>query len=484
MRTTDIPTLSITQLNGLFAPLSATNKFDEYSTGDLCSAGYDMIPNGYLIGSNRTLTSVQLTFVYPTIGGSSVWAVVLDRAGVKSNITTVTVASGARGAVVNSLSFALQTGDLVFWQNTAANGTYVGLGPTFRMQYGGSLALPTAPTITSGLSTTTTTSTITVNWTGHADTFSYLIRRDGVPYAVTGLTTFTDSGLPGIPMTTGETHTYYVDALVPGNITVNSTGVVGAITSLYTYFPSIAQAVSALTTDFAVALGSNSGTGMDVDATGLAKYKSGAVGGFATQDGSTWEWKRGSLTYSGSNYSAWTRTWDFGMGSSACDAVMIWNVPAFVSLATSVTNYLQMHIAPSGYIWRIKAAGFNSGNSYVLTDTATSPAQATTVAAGGTIGWPITVATDATGATRYSMKVDLLPINGNGTQTINIYMGTLAQRAGNTLPLINTITITAAQRSALAIGGHWTSNLGSSAAAQQSYYEKNVLIGALSPAGT
>lgn len=469
-------------LDTRYAPLGASYKGIAYATGDQVTAGYDLVPNGLPIVAAATLTAAQITLVYPTIGGTQVWHVILDHAGVFSTIGTITIADGARGGVVNSLAVSLVAGDLLLVQCFQANGTtYSGLGPTFRGAFGGSLALPTAPSAPTGLAAVPGSTSVGLTWTAGTNSINSLIRRDGKPYAITSNSAYTDSGPTGAGLSPGETHTYNVDALVPGNITVNNTGVVSGPGNSYAYYPSVAQNLSVLTNDFGVTLGTNAGTGAATDSSGILTVTSGAVGSNATQDQVMFQWIKDSTvagTPPGANHTAFTRSWLFGFGTGNAIVNQVWSAPTFVSLATAVGNFIQMEFTPTGYRMGMKASGFNSGAFYLLAASTTSPVQSTTVGnSSGVITWPITVTLDATKGHLYGLKVDMAPVSGTGTQDIKIYMGTAAQLAGGTLPLINTVTLTSAQRSAINPGCHYTTLLGSpNTAIAQTYFEQTVTI--------
>jgi hypothetical protein len=477
--------VTVPQADLRYAPFGASYKAQLYASTKVVQTGMDLVPNGMPIVAPVTLTAVQITLEFPTIGGTQVWNVVLDRGGVQSVITAVTVASGARSAVVNSLSTSLLSTDLILFQCTAANGaTFTGSGPTWRLNFGGSLTVPTAPSINTGLTATPGATSVTLNWTAGAGAFNHLIRRDGVPYAITGSTAFVDSGPTGSGLSPGETHTYQVDSLVPGNITLYGTGVVSGPGASYAYFPAVAQALSALSSDWTVTLGTNAGTAAAIDSVGLLKFTSGAIGTNAVQDRVNAQWIK-----DGSNHSAYTLQTYFGFGVAGSFGDIYFNTPAFVSLATSAANFLQIQYSPSGYRWGIKAAGFNSGAFYVMTDTSTSPVQATATQAGGSVSWPITVTPNASGTNLYGLKIVLGAIQADGTQAISMYMGTTAQLDNGTLPLINTITVTSAQRNVstgLHIGGLWLDQLGnqSATASAETMFYKNMTISATSPAGT
>jgi hypothetical protein len=484
--------ISPATMDSRYAPFGASYKGTAYSTKDVVTAGYDMVPNGIPIVASATLTAAQITLDFPTIGGTQVWHVILDHSGTFSTVGTITVADGARGGVVNSLSVALVAGDLLLVQCFQANGTtYTGAYPSFRCAFGGSLALPSAPSAPTGLAATSGATSVGLSWTAGTGSVSNLIRRDGVPYAITANTAFTDAGPTGAGLSPGETHTYNVDALVPGNIAVNNTGVSGGAVTAYTYYPSITQSVSAMNTDFVVTLGSNSGTAAAVNASGLMTMTSGAVGAGAVQDNVHIDWVKESATSSQSDatnrHTAWRMYTYFGFGGSSAIMNHIFNEGSYTNLTTSLTNYLQVEMTPNWYRLGIKAAGFNSGGFYDLSASTTSPVQCTTVGdTNGHVTWPITVTVDPTGATLYGLMIEASLIAGDGSQALKIYMGTTAQLdtfiAGGALPpLVNTCTITAAQRSALVKGHYGWELLGNqTSTGAQLYFEKKKTIVPLS----
>jgi hypothetical protein len=487
-------------LNNLYAPFGASYKGIAFSTGAQVTTGYDLVPNGLPIVANATMTAVQITLIYPTIGGAQTWKVVKDSGGTFTQVATITVADGARGGVTNSLSVSLVAGDLLLVQCTSAAGTtYSGLGPAFRAAFGGSLALPSAPSAITGLSATGAATSVTLSWTAGTGSISSLVRRDGVPYAVVSTGSYTDLGPSGLGLSSGETHTYAVDALVPGNIAVGGGTVTQGTASSYTYYPAVAQNVSALTNDFVVTAGTNSPTAA-VNSSGLATFTSGAVGANAVQDTIHVEWVKESGTQSQSDttnkHSAWRMYTKFGFGSSAALMNHIFCENAYTNLTTSLTNYLQIQMTPNWYRLGVKTAGFNSGGFYNLSASTTSPAQVTSVGdTNGHVNWPITVTVDNTGATLYGLLIDIGIIKGDGSQDMKIYMGTAAQldayiASGTLPPLVNTATITAAQRSSLTTAmGSGTAHYGwellgnQTGTGAQLYYEKSKTIVPLTAVG-
>lgn len=484
----------LTTLNNLYAPFGASYKGIAFSTGALVTTGYDLVPNGLPIVATATMTAVQLTLIYPTIGGSQTWKVVKDSGGSFTQVATITIADGARGGVTNSLSVSLAAGDLLLVQCTAANGsTYSGLGPAFRAAFGGSLALPTAPSAITGLAASGAPTSVSLTWTMGTGSISNLVRRDGVPYAVTSTGSYTDSGPTGAGLSSGETHTYAVDALVPGNIAVGGGTVTQGTASSYSYFPSVAQNLSAMTSDFVVTAGTNSPTAA-INSSGLLTMTSGAVGAAAVQDNIHAEWVKESGTQSQSDttnrHSAYRMYTKFGFGTSAAIVNHFFSEGAYTNLTTSLTNYLQLEMTPNWYRFGIKAASFNSGSFYNMSASTTSPAQCTSVGdTNGHVLWPISVTVDNTGATLYGLVLDVGVIKGDGTQDFKVYMGTAAQldtyiASGTLPPLVNTCTITAAQRSALAIGHYGWELLGNqTSTGAQLYYEKSKTIVPLTAVG-
>lgn len=465
-------------LNNLYAPFGASYKGIAFSTGAQVTTGYDLVPNGLPIVANATLTAVQLTLIYPTIGGTQTWKIVLDRAGTFTTIANVTIADGARGGVTNSLNVSLLAGDLLLVQCTGANGTtYSGLGPSFRAAFGGSLALPSAPTAITGLAVVSNPTSVALTWTMGTGSISNLVRRDGVPYAVTSTGSYTDIGPTGAGLASGETHVYAVDALVPGNIAVGGGTVTSGTSSSYTYYPATAQPVSALTSDFTVTLGSNTGTAAAIDSAGIATFTTGAVGSGATQDIVNCAWIKDA-----NNHSAFSRSWKFAFTTSNALVNLYMSANAFPGLGVNNPNYLQIEFSPTVHRVAMKAAGFNSGSFFNLTTT--TAAQATSNTASGNINWPISV--NLTGPTFYGLSVVAGLIKPDGTQDIKIYMGTEAQFDANTLPLVNTVTLTAAQRSALSPGRTYIDVLGQQSATTpvaQVYKEKALTLIALSASG-
>jgi hypothetical protein len=486
MGTLDVPGVTLAVGNATWAALGTVFKTGIVYKGDVVKTGYDMIPNGVYIPSTATMTAVKITLDFPTIGGTQVWNVVLDHAGTKSTVATVTIADGARGAVTNSLSVSLVTGDLLLFQCSGANGsTFTGSGPTVQFAIGGSLAIPTAPGANGNPVATPSPTSVALSWSAGTGAFNYLIRRDGKPYAITATTSYTDLGPDGSGLSAGESHSYNVDSLVPGAITVNTNAASTAASSSSSYYPSISQNVSALTTDFVVTLGSNTGTAAHVAADGLATFTSGNVGTNNAQDVVHTEWVKESTTSSQSDatnrHQAMRVYHYFGFGVTGTVVNHYFNEQAYPGLTTSMTNYLQLQIAPSYYRLAMKAPGFNSGAFFILTTTAA--AQATTTNTGGSLSWPITVTVDPTGATLYGLMTEMQwPLDVSGSQTVKIYMGTTAQldtfaAGGATPPLINTITLSAAQRSALSKGHYSHEIVGNqTTTGNMTYFEKKKTI--------
>jgi hypothetical protein len=490
MRTLDVPGVTLAVGNATWAALGTVFKTGIVYKGDQVASGYDMIPNGVYVPSTCTMTAVKITLDFPTIGGTQAWNIVLDHAGTKSTVATVTIADGARGAVTNSLSVSLVAGDLLLFQCSAANGvTFTGAGPTVQFAIGGSLSIPTAPGANGNPVATPTPTSIGLTWTAATGAFNYLIRRDGKPYAITALLAYTDLGPTGAGLSAGESHSYNVDALVPGAITVNTNSVSAAASASYSYFPAVSQNVGALTNDFVVTAGSNTtgASAAHTDATGLETLTSGATGANNVQDTVHVDWVKESATQSQSDatnrHQAIRMYTEFGFGTAAAVMNHFFNEQSYPGVSTSMTNYFQVQMTPTYYRLGIKASGINGGSFYNLSASGTSPAQCTTVGdASGHVAWPITVTVDATGATRYGLMIEMSVVKGDGSQDVKVYMGTTAQLAtfiagGATPPQVNTCTLTTAQRSALTRGHYGWEQLGNQVSTgAQTYFEKTKTI--------
>jgi YD repeat-containing protein len=336
MRTLDVPGVTLAVGNATWAALGTVFKTGIVYKGDQVASGYDMIPNGVYVPSTCTMTAVKITLDFPTIGGTQAWNIVLDHAGTKSTVATVTIADGARGAVTNSLSVSLVAGDLLLFQCSAANGvTFTGAGPTVQFAIGGSLSIPTAPGANGNPVATPTPTSIGLTWTAATGAFNYLIRRDGKPYAITALLAYTDLGPTGAGLSAGESHSYNVDALVPGAITVNTNSVSAAASASYSYFPAVSQNVGALTNDFVVTAGSNTtgASAAHTDATGLETLTSGATGANNVQDTVHVDWVKESSTQSQSDatnrHQAIRMYTEFGFGTAAAVMNHFFNEQAY-----------------------------------------------------------------------------------------------------------------------------------------------------------
>jgi hypothetical protein len=258
MRTLDVPGVTLAVGNATWAALGTVFKTGIVYKGDQVASGYDMIPNGVYVPSTCTMTAVKITLDFPTIGGTQAWNVVLDHAGTKSTVATVTIADGARGAVTNSLSVSLVAGDLLLFQCSAANGaTFTGSGSDGAVRHRRVAVDP------------------------HRSRRERQPCRHPHPHVGRPVLDRGYGGvqLPDPPRRQAVRHhrhhflhrprpdrrrpvrwrvpQYNVDSLVPGAITVNTNAASTRSLASYVVLPAVSQNVGALTNDFVVTAGSN-----------------------------------------------------------------------------------------------------------------------------------------------------------------------------------------------------------------------------------
>lgn len=434
----DIPVPRAADLAATYAPLGASYKALLASSGDPTTAGYSIVPHGVPIVTNTTITAGLISGVYPTIGGTSVWQFVAFHAGgTHTVIGTATVADGGVAAVNNSLSYAAVAGDLILCQNTASNGTQPLTAPAFRLAFGGSITIPTAPAAASTLIATPGPTYVDLSWTGTAAATDYEIRINGVSSFLTSQTTFRHYAA------TSSTNSYQIWSRLPLNISATgSNTVTSGPASVYTYYT--ANAAGPLdSTYWATALGTNSGTAIAVDAAGKVVFTSGNVGSNAVQDRVSFQWKPplGATT----TYSAMDWQWHFGMQTSGVVTEHFMRADTLPGSFADPANYaIRIGCNAAGYFIRTCQASLNSGASVLLTISTST--QATVTSASGQINWPIGVTSDTTHT--YGVRFRLEQVSG-GTQVLNIYHGTTAALDAGTATLINTITLTTTQVSAL-----------------------------------
>lgn len=416
---------TVTTLDGRYAPLGASYKMALSSSGDTLTDGYVLEPNGIPIVQAATATSFCVVLDFPAAVDQQWELVAFHSDGTWTQLTTVTITAGTRGAVANSLSLALVGGDLLLADVLTTFGTsYGGYGPSVRVAFGGSLSLPSAPTAITVFSFTTTSSTVTLNWTLPANARSALIskfntvtgRHEG--YAIARGTTFTDVGLNN-----GGVYKYKLIAAVPGACSAATSEIVATTTTSYTYFSQSDGAPGGWT----VFSGGGAGTAATVTSN-IEHFTSGTAGNLATADKEGTMWSADT-----SSHKFWTLQGDFALDqtNSIFDIYLSADV---LTTAFTFTNFVQFEFTPSQGRIGYKAPTYSSGAFQTLFAYTN---YGTTVTANGT--------------NFYGFKVDLVD-NGDGTATAHLYQGTTAQRVAGTLPLLGSAVLSSTQVTALSAG--------------------------------
>jgi hypothetical protein len=475
-----------TTIDTRYAPLGATYKTLVAASGDAAALGLPLLSNGIPVVTTATIADLEIDMDYPPVGGSCVWRFSRYRYTDQSDslIGYVTVADGARSATAAGAGLtntSLVAGDRILVRNYASNGvTFPGAGITAYVSLGGTLPVMPNPGNPSALAASGTANSITLSWTGGTSATGTLLFRDNLPYALTGGTTYTDLGPTGAGLASAEAHNYKIAAIAPGGISAISGAVAGSTVASFTYWTSSADLGTTGTVDWLYNLGSDAGTAVAV-ASNLLTVTSGAVGSGVTTSRVFVFWNKDTSTHS-----AIRRSWDMGFGSTNAivDFYFTSNFTSTSTVTSSWTTGVQIEVSPTVYRLAFKGTGAYTG----FQNLTITGGGATTTTSGGTVAWPSGGLT-ADGAHFYGVMVELLPISG-GTQVMNIYQGTTAQRAayvasGTAMPLANSVTFSSAQRSAMVAGSHAFMLLATqgSTGSNQIYVEKNVTLTALSGAG-
>lgn len=418
---------TVTTLDARYAPLGASYKMALSSSGDTLTDGYILEPNGIPVVANTTVTSFCVVNDFPGAVDQQWELVAFHANGTWTQLTTVTITAGTRGAVANSLSAAVVAGDVLLADVlTTFGASYGGYGPSVRVAFGGTLALPSAPSPITVFSSSSTSTSVTLTWTLPANARSALIskyntvtgRHEG--YAIARGTTFTDVGLNN-----SGTYKYKLYAAVPGACSTPTSEIVVSTTTSYTYFSQTDGAPSGWT----VFTGGGAGTAATV-ATNVEHLVSGTAGNLAAADKTS--------TYFSADATAhkfWTFQGDFCLDNTTSIFDITLATNSLTGLATAdFTNMVQFEFTPTQGRIGYKAAGYSSGSFQTLfayTNYGT--------------------AVNANGSNFYGFKVDLVD-NGDGTATAHLYQGTTAQRAAGTLPLLGTGTLTSTMLTALSSG--------------------------------
>lgn len=365
-----------------------------------------------------------------------------------SSSTVATVAAGNKYNFV-ALTNVLAAQDKWYADVTAVGSTEPGGDILVQVLGTGSTAPPTAlsaPNPPTGLTVVNTTSTSnTVSWTAPASGAAvsvYTLYRTPAGGSLTfvanvraGTTSFLDTGL-----TSGTAYTY---SLYAANDDAMSTAVVS---SQFQYMSS-----ATLASDWLIRTGSNSGTAATMTGNTL-NVVTGSVGGSGSgdpQDPVFLEWNGGASS------EAMRVTFPISFTESTDLINVLLSSNTLPTVATSWTNGVYIQFSPFVYVVQVKAASYNSGATFNITSSATSPAQATTVSgsSNGHVNWISAMSL----ATKYYVTFELLHV-GTGTyggvaigateQVLNIYK---APAAGGSV-LQNQIKLNATQQAAIASG--------------------------------
>ncbi|BEP14808.1 hypothetical protein acdb102_31190 [Acidothermaceae bacterium B102] len=446
---------SLASLNAANAALYAgagTFKQTVLWTGDELFLGYDADVNGTDLVAAGTISQILVELDKPPVGGSVVFTFYryTPTSNLESVIGTVTLGDGTVSSTTTVSQAVLSDDKVTVRVTSVGTTTYAGAGPKCRLAFGGSFATCTAPGIPSGLTAPSGTATgVNLSWTPGTNSSSTLIYRDGVPYVNAGAASaYTDLGPDGNGMAAGETHIYDIAGRRYASLSALTGSPVSAGPSVgYAYLP---QSNGAMPNPPALVTVGTGGTSNI--ASNVWTISSGTAGNNAAADRVTAQFKTDTA-----QRSAWEVNclWSAPSANSLHEIYLSSNA---LTPTGSFTNGLQLQWATSFYrfgfvssTWVPGANGTGSTGSFQkILDTAYPVNQATTRASGGSLGWGTSLST----GTYYGLRIVAGLIDGTGKQTIYLYLGSSAQfLAGvNTLPLVNTITVTAAQRAAIPVG--------------------------------
>lgn len=417
---------TLSTLDARYAPLGASYKMALSSSGDTLTDGYVIEPNGIPIVSNQTVSAFCIVLDFPAAVDQQWELVAFHADGTWTQLTTVTITAGTRGAVANSLAASVVAGDVLLADVLTTFGTsYGGYGPSARVAFGGSLSLPSAPTAITTFSSSATSNSVTLNWTLPANARSALISRYNAVtarhegYAIARGTTFTDTGL-----TQGQTYKYKLYAAIPGACSTATSEISVTTTTSYSFFSQSDGAPSGWT----VVSGGGSGTSATVTGNVL-HLVSGSAGNLATAD------KEGVMfSTDATTHKFWSLSGQFCLDQANSIFDIYLSAGVLDSTFGFGNSFLQFEFTPSQGRIGFKAPTYSSGSFQTLFAYTN---YGTTVNANGTAF--------------YGFKVDLVD-NGDGTGTAHLYQGTTSQLAAGTLPLLGSGTVTATMLSALSAG--------------------------------
>lgn len=454
---------SLTALNAanaaLYAPIG-TVKQTVLWTGDTLFLGYDADVNGTDMVAPATITQLLVELDKPPVGDAVVFTFYRYTPSTNTELAlgTVTIAAGAV-AGVSTISQAVLTDDKITIRVTSVGAsTYPGAGPKARLALGGSFPASTAPGVPSGLTAIPgTASGINLIWTPGSNSSSTLIYRDGQPYVNAGpAASYTDFGPTGSGMTTGETHSYDIAARRYAALSALTGSPITATPTVE--FVTLPQADGSLTNPNWL---TTSGTGASsAVASNVLTLASGTAGNNVAAD-------RELLLFTGDTglRSAWEVRGLFAPITTGSIFEHYVSSNTF-NLSGSFTAGVQFQLSTAGYrvgykstTWNPSGVGTGSTGSFQnLTDSGYTTNLSTTRTAGGVNLFSSVL----TLSTYYGYRVVASLVDGTGQQLLYLYFGTAAQYGtnGSGLPLLCTVTLLPAMRSALPTGSVLTQQLG------------------------
>lgn len=444
--------LSFLDLQAVFAPITGSTQYASAAaafksilleSGDVITQGMDLRPNGVRMpGVALLVNAFAVEQDIPATGAQSWRLVDFQASGTIVTIGTVTVPALTRAAVVGSLNYTVAATSRLLVQNTSVAGTYNGQGVTavIALGSGSSLSEPSAPATPTGLAVSSTTATsVTLTWGSTSGATSYLLVADGIPVVITTSTTATYA------VATGSSHSFQVAALCPGAMSGLSSSVGGQAFTSYTFFSQSDGAPVGWTT----ALGGSS-TGQAVTVTSNVLH---LTSGNTASSGATADMVGAQVNADSGTHTLWDEQGQYALDNTlaVCD---IYQSATAMTSTFGFTNGVQFELNASQMRIGIKAVGYLSGAFTTPTYTTT------TGATSGYATYPTGFGMVADGAHFYGWRARIID-NGDGTLTAELRLGTTAQLAAGTLPVVLSAVLPSAFKTAMAPGNCYIRQLGS-----------------------
>lgn len=432
---------------------AATTKQVVASSGGEVTRNSDVRLSGIPVPEDGTLDACQILLEEPADADIPVAVVLVNTDGTFSTVANLIVTTGTVGVESNNLGITTTKDQWVFVQPGAGNYRVRGIGPTVRLGFNGTtLSRPPAPTAVTNLTVTSGDAEAVLSWTRPALAVNFSVYRDGVYFDHSSAANYRD-----LDIESGETHAYVVYSRNPGNISAPSNTVTVTFPLFYRYFSSANPQSDGDPVGFTVTKGTNTGTSATVVGNTL-QARSGKTGSSNPQDDVVVAWVEDVTTHS-----EWRVTADMKLYSlaSVVDLYLSANDPPSSSAgfnSSVMSNALQLELNSGKFRFGYKAAGYNSASFTTLTDTS-GVASSTATSADGYPALPGNGFANDVSKT-YSLCVEMLPKNGDGTRTVKFYFGSVAQRKNDALPLACTLTLSAAMATALQAGKFWINALG------------------------